>query len=65
MSASDEGIGISEDELEKVFEAFTQSIKTKTKAGGIGFGLTVLRNEIIKAHKGQIWAENKRIKLLF
>ncbi|AIL64704.1 Sensor histidine kinase [Rickettsiales bacterium Ac37b] len=67
ISISDEGVGIPENELEKVFEAFTQSTKTKTGAGGIGLGLAIC-NEIIKAHKGQIWAENnitKGIKVTF
>jgi signal transduction histidine kinase len=54
---ADEGIGIPENELEKIFTKFTQSSKTKTGAGGTGLGLSICRN-IIAAHGGRIWAEN-------
>jgi signal transduction histidine kinase len=53
----DRGIGIPENELESVFEKFTQSSRTQTGAGGTGLGLAIC-HEIIKAHKGKIWAEN-------
>jgi len=55
-SISDQGIGIPEDELTQVFDKFIQSSKTKSNAGGTGLGLAIC-NEIIKAHKGKIWAE--------
>jgi signal transduction histidine kinase len=57
LSLQDEGIGIPEDELEYIFDKFNQSAKTKTGAGGTGLGLAISK-EIIKAHKGIIWAEN-------
>ena len=58
VSISDEGIGIPPDELEKVFEKFVQSSKTKTGAGGTGLGLAICK-EIIEMHGGSIWAENR------
>ena len=57
FSISDNGVGIPEDELELVFDKFTQSSKTKSNAGGSGLGLSICR-EIILAHNGSIWAEN-------
>jgi signal transduction histidine kinase len=57
ISISDQGIGIPEDELELVFDKYTQSSKTKTGDGGTGLGLAICK-EIIKAHNGKIWAEN-------
>jgi signal transduction histidine kinase len=51
----DEGVGIPEDELEKVFDKFVQSSKTKTGAGGTGLGLAICR-EIVQAHHGIIFA---------
>jgi PAS domain S-box-containing protein len=57
FNISDQGIGIPDDELESVFDKFTQSSKTKTGAGGTGLGLAICK-EIIKAHNGKIWAEN-------
>lgn len=56
---SDQGIGIPDGELDKVFDKFIQSSKTKTGAGGTGLGLSICK-EIIEAHKGKIWAENNK-----
>jgi len=53
----DNGVGIPENELKDIFNAFIQSSKTDTKAGGTGLGLSVCK-EILSAHKGKIWAEN-------
>ncbi len=60
-SVGDEGPGIPEAELEAVFDKFVQSSKTKTGAGGTGLGLSICR-EILKAHGGRIWAENRQPK---
>ncbi len=57
FSLQDHGIGIPQDELERIFEAFHQSIKTQNKVGGTGLGLAIAR-EIIFAHHGKIWAES-------
>ncbi len=57
IGVEDEGIGIPEDELEKVFDKFIQSSKTKTGAGGTGLGLAISK-EIVEAHGGSIWAES-------
>ena len=58
VSVCDNGVGIPEDELETVFDKFIQSSKTRTGAGGTGLGLAICR-EIINAHNGRIWAENR------
>jgi signal transduction histidine kinase len=58
VSVLDEGPGIPPDELETVFDKFVQSSKTKTGAGGTGLGLAICQ-EIITAHRGRIWAENR------
>lgn len=58
FSVADQGVGIPKDELEAVFDKFVQSSKTKTGAGGTGLGLSICR-EIVLAHKGRIWAENR------
>ncbi len=59
VTVCDEGVGIPEDELEAVFDKFIQSSKTRTGAGGTGLGLAICR-EIINAHHGRIWAENRK-----
>jgi two-component system sensor histidine kinase ChiS len=53
----DEGMGVPEEEKELIFHLFTQSTRTKTKAGGTGLGLSIAC-EIIKAHHGEIWCKN-------
>jgi signal transduction histidine kinase len=57
ISIEDKGVGIPDTELEAVFDKFVQSSKTKTGAGGTGLGLSICK-EIIKGHKGDIWAKN-------
>jgi len=55
----DEGIGIEEDKLAKIFEEFYRV--EKHKAGnitGTGLGLTVV-NEIVEAHRGNIVVESE------
>jgi two-component system, LuxR family, sensor kinase FixL len=58
VSVADRGVGIPEGELEAIFDKFIQSSKTRTAAGGTGLGLAISR-EIIAAHKGRVWAENR------
>lgn len=57
LSIQDEGCGIPENELETVFEPFTESSRTAKKSGGKGLGLALCK-EIVYAHNGKIWAEN-------
>lgn len=57
VSVRDQGIGIPEDELEKVFDKFVQSSKTRNGSGGTGLGLSITR-EIVALHGGTISASN-------
>lgn len=59
ISISNKGIGIPDNELERVFEKFIQSSKTKTGAGGTGLGLSICK-QIIYDHQGKIWVENRK-----
>jgi two-component system sensor histidine kinase ChiS len=61
FSIVDEGIGIPEKELKNIFDPFTQSSRTRTKAGGTGLGLSICQ-KIIEAHSGKIWALNNADK---
>jgi signal transduction histidine kinase len=54
MSIQDFGVGIPDDEQEKVFEPFYRVDKSRTKkTGGYGLGLSLCR-EIMQAHGGEI-----------
>lgn len=61
FSITDTGVGIPESELKDIFIPFTESSRTKTRAGGKGLGLTICK-KIIEAHNGHIWAENNSTK---
>ena len=58
VSVTDNGIGIKEENLEKIFESFCQieSPLTENK-GGTGLGLTIAR-QIVEKHGGRIWVES-------
>ncbi len=53
ISVSDDGTGISKDDLAYIFENFYQSPQTKKRRGGSGLGLS-LSHQIIKGHSGEI-----------
>lgn len=54
ISVSDTGIGIPQDKLDMIFDAFNQSdINTYNKYGGTGLGLTISKN-LIQMHEGDI-----------
>jgi len=58
VRVEDSGIGIEKGSLKKIFEKFSRAKEAiRTHTGGSGIGLYVAR-EIIKAHKGDIWAES-------
>jgi len=59
VSVEDEGIGIKEDDIPKLFDRFyrVESSDTKTIAG-FGVGLYICA-EVIQRHGGKIWAESK------
>jgi PAS domain S-box-containing protein len=57
LEVSDQGMGIPEGELERIFDKFAQSSRTRTGAGGTGLGLAICR-DILDRHHGSIRARN-------
>jgi signal transduction histidine kinase len=56
---SDRGIGIPEDKLTEVFEAFRQVEPSETRAyPGVGLGLSICK-QLVEIHGGRIWADSK------
>lgn len=51
VSVSDNGPGFTDEQLERVFDAFYT-----TKSNGIGMGLAICKS-IVEAHEGKLWAE--------
>lgn len=70
IEVSDEGIGIKEQDLPKVFEPFYMADKSRKKLNGsAGLGLSIC-NEIAKIHKAKLSIESKinigtNVKLIF
>ena len=59
ISVSDTGIGIAEDNLDKVFEQFYQVCNSlRDKTPGTGLGLSLVKN-MVEMHGGRIWAESR------
>jgi two-component system, OmpR family, sensor histidine kinase VicK len=59
LTVADEGPGIPEEELTRVFERFYRMDKTRSrKLGGSGLGLPIA-NTIVEAHGGRIEAESR------
>jgi PAS domain S-box-containing protein len=58
FSVSDEGPGIPADQLEAIFERFTQVVSDNRPRQGSGLGLAICRG-IVEQHGGRIWARNR------
>ncbi|WP_162910049.1 hybrid sensor histidine kinase/response regulator [Aggregatilinea lenta] len=58
ITITDQGPGIPEDELERVFEPFHQSNRQRFEQQGIGIGLALARG-IIEAHGGALMLRSK------
>ncbi|WP_195908171.1 response regulator [Nostocoides sp. HKS02] len=59
FTVTDEGSGIPADQLEAIFDRFTQADASDTRAkGGTGLGLPICRG-IVEQHGGRIWATSE------
>ncbi len=59
LVVEDEGIGIPEDKLARIFDRFFQVDGSMTRRfGGAGLGLAIVK-EIVEAHGGRIWAKSE------
>jgi signal transduction histidine kinase/GGDEF domain-containing protein len=59
ISVKDSGIGIPEDQLDKIFEKFHQvenSLRRSTTGTGLGLAIT---KGLVEAHHGKIWVESE------
>ena len=62
ISIKDTGLGIPPEQLEAIFEEFSQvDTSTTRKVGGTGLGLPISRR-LIEMHGGKLWAESTGIE---
>jgi signal transduction histidine kinase len=60
VSVSDNGIGISKEDIPRVFDKFFQvGERISTDLNGTGIGLSIAK-EIVELHGGTIWAESQK-----
>ena len=58
VTITDHGIGMTKEQLPRVFEKFYRCNQSNTAVGGTGLGMTIVKS-IIEAHDGQIWLESE------
>jgi two-component system sensor histidine kinase VicK len=59
VSVNDQGIGMSSDKHQRIFERFYQiDGSSRRRFGGTGIGLAIVKR-IIDAHHGKIWVESE------
>jgi PAS domain S-box-containing protein len=62
VSVADNGVGISKEDLPKLFNKFQQvGERTSSDITGTGLGLSICK-EIVELHQGRIWAESDPVK---
>ena len=57
LTISDQGIGMTPAQRERVFDKFYRVDGTNTAVGGLGLGMSIVKN-IIETHGGTIWIES-------
>jgi Amt family ammonium transporter len=59
FSVSDTGIGIKEEDIDKLFRVFQQiDMGISRKYGGTGLGLAITK-QLVELHGGRIWVKSK------
>jgi two-component system phosphate regulon sensor histidine kinase PhoR len=58
ISIKDEGLGMTQEQLDRIFDEFYRAHTTNVETGSVGLGLSISKR-IIEQHGGRIWAESK------
>ncbi len=58
ITVADQGIGMSSEQLEHIFDRFYRADASNTAIGGTGLGMAI-SEVIVERHRGKIWVESK------
>jgi signal transduction histidine kinase len=58
ITVSDAGPGVPREQRERIFERFARQDRARSRGGGAGLGLAIC-TEIVQAHGGRIWVEDR------
>ncbi len=58
ISVRDQGIGMTPDQVEKVFDKFYRADVSDSAPEGTGLGMAIVKH-LVEAHKGEIWIESE------
>lgn len=61
VTVTDDGPGVKEEYVERIFERFYQVDSARSGGEGTGLGLAICKH-IVEAHDGRIWAESNRVQ---
>ena len=58
MTIKDQGIGMTPDQIGRIYEKFYRAEASNTAFEGTGLGMTIVKH-IIESHGGTVWAESE------
>jgi len=58
VSVQDQGLGMTPEQVEKIFDRFYRADMSSTALEGTGLGMSIVKH-IIEAHDGKIWVESE------
>ncbi len=58
VTVADQGIGMSPQQLKRVFDKFYRVDTSDSGTGGLGLGMNIVKN-MVEAHGGRIWVESE------
>ena len=58
ISVADQGIGMSPDQVEKIFDKFYRADASDSAISGTGLGMNIVKN-YVEAHGGKVWVESE------
>ena len=58
ISVADQGMGMTPEQVDKMFDKFYRVDASNTAIEGTGLGMTVVKH-IVEAHGGKVWVESE------